>query len=74
MPSIYPTELPVVKKKQSEKTFPAIDVVVDKFVFDSKNLGKLKLIANQRDEGWLIEELNVTNKDRWVGRDHRVGG
>ena len=33
MPSIYPTELPVVKKEQSEKIFPAIDIVIDNFVF-----------------------------------------
>ncbi|MBT5217279.1 MAG: TIGR02099 family protein, partial [Gammaproteobacteria bacterium] len=63
MPSVYPTGLMVVKKEQSKKILPALDIVIDNFVFDSKNLGKLKLIANQRDEGWRIEELNVTNKD-----------
>jgi uncharacterized protein YhdP len=77
MPSVYPTELPVVKKEQSEKTFPSLDIVIDKFVFDSKNLGKLKLIANQKEQGWSIEELNITNKDSsfiadGIWRNHSV--
>ena len=77
MPSVYPAELPVVKKEQSEKTFPALDIVIDKFIFDSKNLGKLKLIANQKEQGWSIEELNITNKDSsfvadGIWRNHSV--
>ena len=77
VPSVYPTELPVVKKNKSENSFPALDIVVDKFFFDSKNLGKLKLIANQKEEGWSIEELNITNKDSsfvadGIWRNHSV--
>ena len=77
MPSVYRTDLPVVTKERSKKIFPALDIVIDKFVFGSKNLGKLKLIANLKGEGWSVEELNIINKDSsfiadGIWRNHSV--
>jgi uncharacterized protein (TIGR02099 family) len=63
VPSVYPIELPVVKKKQSEKSLPTLDILVDKFIIGKKNLGKLELIAKQKEEGWSIEELFIANQD-----------
>jgi uncharacterized protein (TIGR02099 family) len=63
VPSVYPIELPVVKKQQSEKSLPALDILVDKFVIGRKNLGKLELITKQKEEGWSIEKLSIANQD-----------
>jgi uncharacterized protein (TIGR02099 family) len=63
VPAVYPIEPPAVKKQQSEKSLPALDILVDKFVISRKNLGRLKLIAMQKEEGWSIEELYIANQD-----------
>ena len=63
VPAIYPIEPPVVKKQQVVKDLPALDILVEKFVISKKNLGKLELIAMQKEEGWSIEELYIANQD-----------
>ncbi len=63
VPAVYPIELPVVKKQQSGKSLPALDILVDKFVISRKDLGKFELIAMQKEEGWSIEELYIANQD-----------
>jgi len=63
VPAVYPVDLPIAKKRQSEKSLPALDILVDEFVIGRKNLGKLELIAKQKEEGWSIEELYIANQD-----------
>ena len=63
VPATYPIELPVIVKKQPENSLPALDILADKFVFSRKNLGKLELIAMQKEEGWSIAELYIANQD-----------
>jgi uncharacterized protein YhdP len=63
VPAVYPVEPPVVKKQQSGKSLPALDILADKFIINRKNLGKLELIAMQKEKGWSIEELYIANQD-----------
>lgn len=59
--SVEPTR--VKKKRLEEKSLPALDVLVDRLVISGKSLGKLELIAIQKEEGWSIEKLYIVNQD-----------
>ena len=69
VPAVYPTEPKIVKLQQQQqqqhqqKSFPALDVVVDKLTISEKQLGKLELIASQQDQNWEIEKLYIVNHD-----------
>jgi len=65
VPAVYPTEPKIAKlqQQQQQKSFPALDVVVDKLTISEKQLGKLELIASQQDQNWEIEKLYIANHD-----------
>ncbi len=65
VPAVYPTEPKIAKlqQQQQQKSFPALDVVVDKLTISEKQLGKLELIASQQDQNWEIEKLYIVNHD-----------
>ncbi|SEA09779.1 YhdP family protein [Nitrosospira multiformis] len=53
----------VSRSRQQEKDLPALDVIVDDFVFGEKQLGKLELVANQEERNWYIDKLHIVNPD-----------
>ncbi len=63
VPAVYPTEPNIAKQQQQHKSFPALDVVVDKLTISEKQLGKLDLIASQQDQNWEIKKLYIANHD-----------
>lgn len=65
VPAVYPSEPKIAKlqQQQQQKNLPALDVVVDKLTISEKQLGKLELIASQKDQNWEIEKLYIVNHD-----------
>lgn len=45
---------------EGEEELPALDVVVDSFHYEGKNLGKLELAAATEGRDWIIEKLRLT--------------
>ena len=40
---------------------PALDIVADKFVWKSYELGKLELVAAPKERAWRIDKMNISN-------------
>jgi uncharacterized protein (TIGR02099 family) len=57
-----PEKVQVGTGKQPEK-LPAVDLVVDDFIFEGMHLGRLELAAVPQSESWQLERLIVTNAD-----------
>lgn len=52
-----------MSKRQQSNTLPALDVVVDTFLIGDKQLGRLELRADQGEQNWRVEKLQVTHPD-----------
>ncbi|MEO6423185.1 MAG: YhdP family protein, partial [Candidatus Nitrotoga sp.] len=52
-----------IKQNIASVKHPALDLAVDSFILNGKNLGKLGLFAQQHERDWLLERLTITNPD-----------
>ncbi|NOT14014.1 MAG: TIGR02099 family protein [Methylotenera sp.] len=48
---------------QLEQDYPALDVVIENFTFNKKNLGTLELNADPQNNNWNIQKLKLSTAD-----------
>ncbi|HEU4708701.1 MAG TPA: AsmA-like C-terminal region-containing protein, partial [Methylophilaceae bacterium] len=49
--------------QEQAEDYPALDVVADSFEIAQKKLGRLELLASERNEDWSIEKLRISNPE-----------
>ena len=49
--------------EQPSDSYPALDIVAENFEASQKKFGRLELLANPKNQDWMIEKLNISNKD-----------
>ncbi len=56
------TKTPAAVSVASEvNDVPALDIVAEKFVWKTFELGKLELVAAPKERAWLIDKMNISN-------------
>ncbi|HEU4708892.1 MAG TPA: DUF3971 domain-containing protein, partial [Methylophilaceae bacterium] len=67
---IMPSATPDIAQLRTQGNFqeqaeddPALDVVAESFEIAQKKLGRLELLASERNEDWSIEKLRISNPE-----------
>lgn len=62
-PDAAPPKLSEPVEDSGPDSYPALDIVAEQFEANQKKFGKLELSANQKGGDWIIDKLNISNKD-----------